>query len=94
MLKYETLETVIGRELGSRNQECTEAVWPNAAEEGAPAFFARHADESVDGMLVITSVLGGESSVVLHADVDDIGRVAGHAAKEARGRSHGDKGGE
>lgn len=31
---------------------------------------------------------------MLHADVEDVGRVAGDAAEEAGGRGHGDEGGE
>ena len=45
-------------------------------------------------MFVVSALGRGQRGVVLHAYVEHVGRVAGHAAQEAGGGCHGDEGGE
>ena len=94
MLQDRALEAVVAGELRRRHEHRPHAVRPHAAEEAAPAFFARHAHQAVNGVLVVSPFGGMERGVVLHAYVEDVGGVAGHAAQEAGGGCHGDEGGE
>ena len=94
MLQYRGLEPVVARELRRRHEHGAQAVGPHAAEEAAPAFFAGHAEQAVEGVVVVPALRRGQSGVVLHADVEDVGRVAGYAAEETRGGCHGDEGEE
>ena len=94
MLQHRALEPIVAGQLRGRHEHGPHAVGPHAAEEAAPAFFARHADQAVDGVVVVSALGRGKRGVVLHAYVEDVGRVAGYAAQEAGGGCHGDEGGE
>lgn len=85
------LDAVVGGELGGGHEDGAHAVWPDAAEEGFHTFFFGHADEAVDGVLVVPPVCCWERCIVLHADVEHIGWVAHDAAEEAGGRGDGDQ---
>ncbi len=88
------LEAVVAGELAGRHEHGAHAVGPHAPPEAPPAFLSRHAEEAVDGVFVVASLVGGEGGVVLHADVEHVGGVAGDAAEEAGGAGHGNEGGE
>lgn len=92
--EYESLEAVVRGELGCRHQDRTHAVRQYAPEKGPPSFLPCHAHQAVDGVFVVAAGGGGQGGVVLHADVEDVGGVAGDAAEEAGGGCHGDEGGE
>lgn len=94
MREQQILEHIVRRQLRRGHQHGAHAVRPDAAEERAPAFLACHADQAVDGVAVISPLGRGQSAVVLHADIDDVGGVTGDAAKEAGGGCHGDEDGE
>lgn len=88
------LEAIVRGQLAGRHQDRAHAVRPHAPEQAPPAFFASHAHEPVDGVLVVAPILRHERGVVLHADVEDVGGIAGDAAEEAGCAGHGDEGGE
>ena len=94
MLQHGALEAVVAGELRRGHQHGAHAVGPHAAEEAAPAFFARHAYQAVEGVFVVAAVGVRERGVVLHADVEHVGWVAGYAAQETGCGGHGDEGGE
>ena len=94
MLEHGALEAVVAGELRCGHQHGAHAVGPYAAEEAAPAFFARHAYQAVEGVFVVAAFGRRERGVVLHADVEHVRGVASYAAQEARGGGHGDEGGE
>lgn len=85
------LENVVAGQLRGGHENGADAVGPHAAEEAAHAFVFDHARETVDGVLVVSALLGREGGVVLHADVEDVGGVACDAAQETGGGGHGDQ---
>lgn len=87
-------EAVVRGQLRGCHEQRAEAVGPDAAEERADAFFARHADKPVNGVSVVASFREWEGGVVLHAHVEHVGRIACYAAEEARCRGDGHKGRE
>ncbi len=89
-----SLERIVRSQLRRRHQQCARAVGPDAAPEARDAFFAAHAEEAADGVVVVTPFGGGESGIVLHANVENVGWIAGDAAEEAGKRGEGDEGGE
>jgi hypothetical protein len=76
------LENIVTCELRRGHEDCADAVGPDAAEQAAHAFVFDHARETVDGVLVVATLLYGEGSVVLHSHVEDVGGIAGDAAEE------------
>jgi len=94
MSEKHSLEAIVRSQLAGRHQHRAHAVRPHPPEQAPPSFFARHADDPVNGMLVVAPVLRRERGVMLHADVEDVGGIAGHAAEEAGCAGHGDEGGE
>lgn len=86
------LEDVVTCELRRGHEDCADAVGPNAAEQAAHAFVFDHTRESIDGVLVVATLFRWEGSIVLHAHVEDISRVAGNAAQESGCRGHCDQG--
>ena len=82
------LEKIVRRKLRSRHQHRAETIWPYSAKQRARAFFPRHADQAVESIFVIATLRGRKGRVVLHANVDYVGRVAGNAAEESGRRGH------
>lgn len=76
----DALAAIVTRELARGHEHGAHAVGQDAAEERAPAFVAGHADEAVERVGVVAAGGRGEGGVVLHADVEDVGGVAGYAA--------------
>lgn len=91
MREKQSLELIIRSQLAGRHQHRAHAVRPHASEQAPPSFFARHAHEPVDGVLVVAPVLRRERGVVLHPDVKDVGGIAGHSAQKAGRACHGDE---
>lgn len=94
VIHQEPLEGIVRRQLTCRHDGRAAAVGQPASEPAHGAFLARHANHAVDGMLVVAPVVGGQRGIMLHAHVEDVGKVAGNAAQEARGDGHGGKNGE
>ena len=80
MRQQHSFEPIIARKLRRGHEHCAHTVRPDPAEETAPAFFARHTDQAVEGVVVVPAFGAGQGGVVLHADVENIGRVASYAA--------------
>lgn len=93
-VQQQPLEDVVRGQLAHRHEHRPRRVGPHPAPEAPDAFFARHAHEPVECVLVLASLLQRERRVVLHAHVEDVAGVADYAADEARGRGHGYEGEE
>lgn len=81
--EQQALGDVVAGELAGRHEGGAGAVGPPAAEPAAEALLAGHADHAVHGVPVVPPLGGREGGVVLHADVDDVGKVARDAAHHA-----------
>ena len=81
-------EDVVAGQLRRGHEDCADAVGPDAAEEAAHAFVFDHASQTVNGVLVVASLLNRQRGVVLHPYVEDVGGVTCDAAQEARSGGH------
>lgn len=86
------LEDVVTCELRCGHQDCANAVGPDAAEQAAHTFVFDHTRESVNGVLVVATLVRWKRRIVLHAHVEDVSWVACNAAQESRRRGHCDQG--
>lgn len=66
----------------------TRRVGPYAAEKTRGAFCATHLHQAVERVAVVSSLRRGQSSVGLHAHVQNVCRVSCDSAQEARGTGH------
>ena len=87
-------EGIVRSQLRGGHEHGSKTVGPHASEQGSPAFFADHAYEPVDGVLVPSSLRGRKCSVVLHPYVEDVGGIPGDSTQPARDGCHGDQGRE
>ena len=94
LLQQYPLKCIVARQLTSRHEYSSHTIRAHPAKQRSPSFFLRHAYQSVYGVFVIPSFLRGEGSIMLHADVEHVGGVAGYAAEETAGGGHGDEGGK
>lgn len=89
VVNQEPLKGIICGKLAGRHDGGAARVGEPAPKVAREPFLARHADHAVDSVLVISALGGRESGIVLHAHVEDVGKVARDAAEEARGDGHG-----
>ncbi len=94
IVKQHALEPVVCSQLANRHQHCARRVRPHAFPEAGDAFFAGHAEEAVDGVLVAAALFFGQRGIVLHAYVENVARVSCHAAEEPGDGGHADEGQE
>ena len=79
------LKAVVGGELTCGHETCADAVGTDTSEAVAPSsgLVDSHLIEALKGVSVVSTLGGGEGAVILHADVEDVGGVAGDAAKNS-----------
>lgn len=79
-LEERALEEVVRRELAGVHQDGACHVRDNASEEGGDALFARHLDDTADGVRVAEALCRGLEHVRGHPHEEDVRPVARHAA--------------
>ena len=94
LFQQDPFEGIVASQLACRHEDGSHAVGNNASEETSPSFFSDHPYHAFYCVLVISTLRLGEGAIVLHSDVEYIGRISGYAAQKAGGASHGDQGRE
>ena len=90
--EQETFETVIARQLACCHENGAHAVGPHAPEQCLPPLLPCHFYQAIDGAGVVSASGGRESSVVLHTDIEHVGRVTGYTTEKTRGRGDREQG--